>query len=194
MLLELTELRGKGVVLEPVEERHQDELRQLLNRDEEGWDILPRSALGESFPAYWRTMTATPGRRAYAVRQLGTGELVGTSSYIDIDPANATLEIGATWFRPEQRGTVANPETKLLMLGHAFGAQAERVQFKVDSRNARSLGALAKLGAIEEGVIRKHMVTWTGFRRDSVLLSILAEEWPSVRGQLLKRVAALGLA
>lgn len=82
-----------------------------------------------------------------------------------------------------------NPEAKLLMLGEAFGSGAHRVEFRVDARNAVSQAAMAKLGAAKEGVTRQHLVTWTGHVRDSVVFSILADEWPPVREGLEARLA-----
>ena len=117
--------------------------------------------------------------------------MAGTSSLFDIVPEHRTLEIGYTWFRPEFRGTAVNPEAKLLMLGEAFGAGALRVQFSVNALNARSRAAVLKLGAHQEGVIRRHRVTWTGAKRDTVLFSIIDEEWPAVKAGLEARLGRI---
>ncbi len=114
--------------------------------------------------------------------------MAGTSSFFDINPQHESLEIGYTWFRPEYRGTPINTETKLLMLGQAFDAGAMRVQFSVSAANARSQAALLKVGAKKEGVLRRHRITWTGASRDTVLFSILAEEWEGVREALRQRL------
>jgi RimJ/RimL family protein N-acetyltransferase len=106
----------------------------------------------------------------------------------DIDPQHRTVEIGYTWFRPEYRGTAINPETKLLMLAEAFRAGARRVQFSVSAVNTRSQAAVLKLGAKREGLLRNHRITWTGQRRDTVLFSIVAEEWDEVRERLRARL------
>jgi RimJ/RimL family protein N-acetyltransferase len=81
-----------------------------------------------------------------------------------------------------------NPESKLLMLSEAFGAGALRVQFSVDTRNARSQAAVAKLGATREGTVRRHLVTWTGHKRDTALFSIIETEWPEVERGLKARL------
>ena len=133
-------------------------------------------------------MFVTPGRITIAVRYAQSGRIAGTSSFIQIDGRNRTVEIGYTFFRPEYRGTAVNPETKLLMLSEAFGAGALRVQFSVAAVNARSRAAVLKLGAKQEGIIRRHRITWTGERRDTVLFSVIAEEWDEVRRGLVERL------
>ena len=105
---------------------------------------------------------------------------------------NATLEIGGTYYRPELRGGAVNPAAKRLLMAHAFESGARRVQYKVDAINARSRAAVLKLGAIQEGILRQDRVTWTGRVRDTVVFSILADEWPAVRERLDARLAAIG--
>ncbi len=91
------------------------------------------------------------------------------------------------------RGTAVNPEAKLLMLAHAFASGAHCVQLKVDAMNARSRAAVLKLGAKQDGILRGDRVTWTGRIRDTVMFSILEDEWPDVRAQLEARVAAFAI-
>jgi RimJ/RimL family protein N-acetyltransferase len=114
---------------------------------------------------------------------------MGVSSYLGVDPANQALEIGGTYYHPEVRGGPVNPAAKRLLLGHAFDAGARRVQFKVDALNARSRAAVAKLGAVQEGILRQDRMTWTGRVRDTVCFSILSTEWPEVRDRLEQRLA-----
>jgi RimJ/RimL family protein N-acetyltransferase len=92
------------------------------------------------------------------------------------------LEIGNTYYVPAVRGTGLNRRVKDLMLKRAFACGFRRVEFRVDSRNGRSQAAMAKLGAVREGVVRAERITWTGHVRDTVLFSILAGEWPSTAG------------
>jgi len=139
--------------------------------------------------AYIAVQNTTGAWRSYAVRRLKDGVLIGSSSYMAIVPADARLEIGATWLVAEARGTAANPEAKLLMLENAFRAGYNRVEFKTDSNNVRSRAALAKLGATEEGTLRGHMWMPQGYFRDSVYFSILAAEWPGIRAGLERRLA-----
>jgi RimJ/RimL family protein N-acetyltransferase len=194
MHLPTTQLTGTHIILEPVTPAHREELRAALDCDPDNWAIQSISAQGEHFDAYWRLMTEAPDALAFLVRDRATGRAAGTSRFYAIDPAHRTLEIGYTWFRPEYRGTAVNPEAKLLMLGHAFAAGAERVAFAVSAANARSQAAMAKLGAAREGVLRRHKITWTGFKRDTVVFSIIAEEWPAVRAGLEARLAAYAAA
>jgi RimJ/RimL family protein N-acetyltransferase len=110
------------------------------------------------------------------------------SSYYTALAAQGGVEIGTTFLHPDTRGGVVNSESKMLMLGHAFDSGAIRVQFRVDTRNLRSQAAVSKLGAVREGVLRRDRLTWTGYVRDTVFLSILDEEWPAVREQLKMRL------
>jgi RimJ/RimL family protein N-acetyltransferase len=197
MIIAPEALEGRHVRLEPVRgegggavrDELREEMREALNRDPDNWAIQSVSGMGEHFAEYWRLMVETPGRIAFAVRDAASGALAGTSSLFDISPQHRTLEIGYTWLRPEYRGTLVNPEAKLLMLGHAFAAGALRVQFSVNALNARSRAAVLKLGACQEGIIRRHRITWTGAKRDTVLFSIIDEEWPGVRAGLEARLA-----
>jgi len=111
---------------------------------------------------------------------LNDGEVVGTTSYIHPDPANGTVMIGGTYIAPSVRGTGFNRRMKHLMIDHAFACGFWRIEFTVDMRNARSLAAMEKLGAVREGVLRRNRVTWTGHIRDTALFSILADEWRMV--------------
>lgn len=190
MILESRILAGAHVRLEPILQEHRAQMESTLGSDPENWTIQSVSAVGPHFPSYWRMMTETPRRITLAAFDPSTGRMAGTSSFFDIDPQHKTLEIGYTWFRPEYRGTAINPEAKLLMLGHAFDAGAVRVQFSVSAANNRSQAAVLKLGAKKEGVLRRHKITWTGASRDTVLFSILAEEWEEVRDKLKRRLDA----
>jgi RimJ/RimL family protein N-acetyltransferase len=126
---------------------------------------------------------------AFAIVLLETGKAIGSSSFFDIRPSDKGLEIGHTWIKKEHRGTRVNPETKLLMFGHAFEELgAIRVQQKTDLRNVQSQRAMLKMGAVQEGVLRHNMVMPDGYVRDSVYFSVLREEWPAVKSGLLARV------
>ncbi|MFH5821276.1 GNAT family N-acetyltransferase [Georgenia sp. AZ-5] len=127
---------------------------------------------------------------AYAVRRAGTGELVGTTTLGDVDLANETAHLGWTAYTPAVWGTVVNPAAKLAVLTHAFeDCGFGRVKLQVDARNARSLAAVAKLGAVREGVARRHRRRADGTWRDSVMFSILGSEWPGVKAGLEERLA-----
>jgi RimJ/RimL family protein N-acetyltransferase len=108
--------------------------------------------------------------------------LVGMSCYISIEPERGVLEIGNTYYVPEVRGTGMNRRVKDLMIGRAIDCGFRRIEFRVDSRNARSQAAMAKIGGVREGIIRQDRITWNGHVRDTVLFSILADEWRSTAG------------
>ncbi|HEY0869293.1 MAG TPA: GNAT family protein, partial [Acidothermaceae bacterium] len=136
------------------------------------------------------------GRLPWIVRlavpyvDLPAGAVVGTSSYLDVSASDARLEIGFTAYTPAAWAGVVNPETKLLLLGYAFDVLgAGRVQLKTDVRNARSQQAIARLGAQYEGVLRRYQRRADDTVRDTVIFSILAQEWPDVRAGLNARLA-----
>ena len=116
-----------------------------------------------------------------------SGRIVGSTRFGNYDPANRRIEIGWTWIaRPWQR-TAINTETKYLMLSHAFEKlRCVRVELKTDVLNAPSRKAMLRIGAKEEGILRKHTLMWTGRYRDSIYYSILDEEWADVKQQLEK--------
>jgi len=137
----------------------------------------------------WR---APPTERLpYVIRRLSDGQVVGVSTYFTAKAEHGGVEIGATFLRSDVRASFVNPKAKKLMLRHAFNAGAVRVQFTVDVRNERSQGAVAKLGAVREGVLRRDTRTWTGHMRDTVVFSILDSEWPTVKLRLEQRLAKL---
>lgn len=120
------------------------------------------------------------------------GEVVGMTSYLDVVPGDARLEIGMTAYAPRVWGTTVNPEVKLLLLEHAFDTLgAGRVQLKTDIRNTRSQQAIARLGARHEGVLRRYQRRDDGNVRDTVLFAVTAEDWPDVRRGLVDRLAVV---
>ena len=192
MVLRPVILSGVGVELEPLTASHYDDLQAALDCDPASWALQTRSAMGQHFKSYWTMLTTASDRISLIVRDRRTAGVLGTTSFLYIDPVFRKLDIGFTWLRPECRGTQVNPECKLLMLAHAFDSGAERVQFTVDSRNKRSRAAMHKLGATEEGILRRDKITWTGHKRDSVIFSIIADEWPDIRSRLERRVTGYG--
>jgi RimJ/RimL family protein N-acetyltransferase len=191
MQLEPVVLENRFVRLEPLGAAHREGLRAACAADTQIWTALyPYSLAGEHFDPRWSQLLAsaeTGANLVFAV--LADGEVVGMSSYLNIDRANAVTEIGGTYYRPDVRGGAVNPAAKRLLLTHAFDGGARRVQFKVDALNARSRAAVLRLGAAQEGILRQDRVTWTGRIRDTAVFSILAEEWPKVRATLDARLA-----
>ncbi len=121
------------------------------------------------------------------------GAVVGSSSYLNVDPPNRRLEIGSTWFSESVRRTGVNTEAKLLMLGHAFDQlNCVAVEFRTHFMNSTSRAAIERLGAKLDGVLRSHQLLPDGSRRDTVVYSILDVEWPAVRNNLRHRLDPLG--
>ncbi|MDP1874405.1 GNAT family N-acetyltransferase [Phenylobacterium sp.] len=193
MQLEGQNSHNRHVRLEPMGERHRAQLQAACAADLQVWrDLYPHSMEPEHFDAGWARMMAQAAEGSWIPHAvLLEGRCIGMTSYIGPDPANASVEIGGTYYHPDHRGGAVNPATKRLMLGHAFEAGARRVQLNVDAINHRSRAAVLKLGAVQEGILRQHRVVWTGRIRDTVVFSILAEEWPAVRAQLDARLTAL---
>jgi RimJ/RimL family protein N-acetyltransferase len=118
------------------------------------------------------------------------GRVVGSTRYGNIDRQHRRVEIGWTWVAAAWQRTPINTEAKRLLLGHAFETLGcVRVEFKTDRLNEQSRAALRRIGAVEEGILRRHMITDTGRWRDSVYYSIVAEEWPTIRAALEARLA-----
>jgi RimJ/RimL family protein N-acetyltransferase len=114
---------------------------------------------------------------------------VGSTRFANADATHRRVEIGWTWLGRDAQRTALNTEAKLLLLGHAFDALGcIRVELKTDALNARSRSAIRRLGAVEEGTLRQHMITSTGRMRDTVYYSILHHEWPAVRDALAARL------
>jgi N-acetyltransferase len=196
MPLEVPALTGRLVRLEPLAEVHREPLR-IAADDERIWRHTITVACGPGFDEWFNEALAglAAGRRGpFAVRRLADETLIGSTSYLDVALKHKRLEIGSTWYRPECWGTALNPECKLLLLGHAFDVLGvNRVALITDRENERSRAAIAKLGAVQEGVLRSHMVVQTGRVRDTVVFSITATEWPAVRERLRGRLANCSL-
>jgi RimJ/RimL family protein N-acetyltransferase len=135
------------------------------------------------------------GRTVYAIRLAGdselgpAGTLVGTSSLLESDVHNESIHLGATLYGSRWWGTPVNAEAKLLLLGHCFDDLGYgRVKIQTDRLNTRSQAAIAKLGAQREGVLRRHSKREDGTFRDTVVFSVLSDEWPSVKAGLIERV------
>jgi RimJ/RimL family protein N-acetyltransferase len=133
------------------------------------------------------------GRAMFVVRLLAGERVVGTTSLGDVDLGNERVHLGWTAYDPEVWSTAVNPECKLLLLGHAFDdCGFGRVKIQTDLINERSQAAIAKLGATREGVLRRHMRRADGTWRDTVVFSVLVDEWPTVQAGLRERVSACG--
>ena len=193
-------LTGRFIRLEALETRHAAGI--FRHADAETVALLSRGGPAEhsvqGWAEYIQRLNAVPGRVNWAVvvpgghdagtGQAETGQVAGRVSYSSMNHADRWAEIG-TMLTPPFRGGFCNPEAKLLLMERAFTVLgAGRVHFKVDARNARSRAAMRKLGATEEGTLRRYQTRPDGLSRDSVMFSVLPEEWPAVRAGLLDRL------
>jgi RimJ/RimL family protein N-acetyltransferase len=199
-MLSLSDLRPTLIAgpirLEPLTEAHRAGLATAANH-EQIWAHMPSRATGDAFDFWFdRALDlALTGREAvWAVRTTADGVLAGSTRYLAIEEAHRRLEIGHTWYAPQVWGTRVNPACKLALLRYAFDSlEFNRVELKTDSRNLRSQGAIAKLGATREGVFRAHVIRADGSLRDSVYFSIVRDEWPAVRARLTARLATAAI-
>lgn len=186
-----TLLTGRAVRLEPLTGDHAAGL--FRHADADTVALLSRGGAAEHSVGGWRDyitrLNALPNRVNWAVMK--GAEVAGRISYSAVHHDDRWIEIG-TMLTPPFQGGACNPEAKLLLMERAFSVLgAGRVQFKVDARNARSRAAMRKLGAAEEGTLRQYQRRADGSARDSVMYSVLAEEWPTVRANLIDRVSAV---
>lgn len=185
-------LEGSVVRLEPLSAAHVPALAAVAF-DPDLWAVTTTNIRDEGDLRRYVDDAVTAQRAGtalpFCIVLRDTNTAVGSSRLANYDAANRRVEIGWSWIaRPWQR-TAVNAESKLLLMQHAFDALGcLRVEFKTDAINLRSQGALAKLGAVREGVLRSHMIVQGGRRRDSVYYSVLAEEWPAVRAALERRL------
>lgn len=142
-----------------------DAMRRWVER------ALAQHAAGEGLP--------------FVTIERASGRVVGSTRFMAWVPEHRRVEIGSTWVAPPWQRTAINTEAKFLMLEYAFGTlQCQRVEFKTDVLNVRSRAAIARLGAREEGIFRRHVITDAGRTRDTVYFAITDEEWPEVRARL----------
>jgi RimJ/RimL family protein N-acetyltransferase len=187
---ERSTLSGNHVRLEPLEERHRDDLLAAAAQDSATFRYLFVDL--SRGPSLWDAYLADALRDEYiswATVDAATGRAIGSTRFLDIAPEHGRLEIGWTWIAPSHQRTAANTEAKLLQLTYAFDdLGATRVAFKTDQRNERSQTAIARLGAVREGVLRHQFRMPDGYMRSSVYFSILADEWPAVKAHLEERL------
>ena len=179
-------LSNAQVLLEPLAPKHHGELRLACAEDQEIWDIYPNSMLGEHFDKAIADMSKGQDRAVFAVIKIDALRLqkvVGMTSYINPDQ-QGVVEIGGTYISPEVRGTGFNLTMKRLLIEHSFACGYRRIEFRVDVRNKRSQKAVLKLGAKQDGILRKNRITWTGHIRDTAVFSLFQDEWQTTHGAL----------
>jgi RimJ/RimL family protein N-acetyltransferase len=191
-------LAGTWLTLEPIEERHAPDLFAAM-QDAEVCRYLawPPPAKAEETLALVREAREQMARGltiVYAQVWNETGRAVGSTRLLDVRPVDRQVEIGATFLARDYWRTPANTESKYLFLTHCFERlRCVRVALKTDGRNVRSQEAIARLGAVREGVLRRHMQV-RGYQRDTVYYSILDEEWPAVQMRLERRLYGGGVS
>ncbi len=181
-------LTGRQVRLEPLSPSHLDGLC-AIGLDAPLWQwTTNRIQDREEMRDYIETALDEQQRGVslpFVTLLTATGQTVGSTRFANMDLKNRRVEIGWTWIGVPWQRTAVNTEAKYLMLCHAFETLGcQRVEFKTDALNSRSRQAILRLGAKEEGVLRRHMVTYSGRLRDTVYFSILDDEWPSVKARL----------
>jgi RimJ/RimL family protein N-acetyltransferase len=186
-------LEGRHVRLEPMAAHHAPPLFEA-GRDPRIWEFLsdgPFDTLEAMGEYVSRVLDrAAAGDVPFAIIHRASGRAIGSTRYFDIQRAHRGLEIGHTWLSSAYWRTPANTECKHLLLCHAFETLgAIRVQLKTDLRNERSQAAIARLGAVREGVLRNHMIVKDGRYRHTVMFSITDDEWPEVKAGLEAKLA-----
>ena len=185
-------LEGRTVRLEPLALSHHEALAGLLDQTLLQWFPKPATNAAElrEFIASALADQKLGRTLPFATIDRASGRPVGSTRFSGIDRANRHVEIGGTWLGRSWQRTAINTEAKLLMMSHAFEALgAIRVEFKTDSLNAQSRAALARLGAVEEGYFRNHMIAADGRIRHSVWFSIVESDWPRIKRDLEGRLA-----
>ncbi|MGN8049311.1 GNAT family N-acetyltransferase [Curtobacterium sp. 22159] len=185
-------LTGDRVTLEPLGAEHADDLRAAV-ADGDLWrtwytSIPAPAQVADEIDR--RLAEHEAGRMVpFAVRDRPTGRVVGSTTFLNLDTANRRVEIGATFLARSAQRSGINTEAKLLMLSHAFDVwQCIAVEFRTHWHNTQSRAAIAALGAKQDGVLRNHAIGRDGTLRDTVVFSIIASEWPTVRLSLAERL------
>lgn len=187
--VEPVRLAGQHVVLEPICEAHSDGLFSI-GQEKADWAYMPTPAFSVREDAQKWVRQALELRDSgthvtFVLLHAGSGEIMGSTRYLNIRPRDRGLEIGYTWLGKAHQRTRTNTEAKYLLLQHAFETLGtHRVELKTDLRNSRSQKAIERIGAQREGVLRRHMVTQGGYVRDSVMFSITDLDWPQAKTRL----------
>ena len=181
-------LEGRVVRLEPLALDHEDALSRV-GLDPSLWALTTsRVATRDDMRQYMETALAEQAAGTalpFVTIARATGEVVGSTRFANVVHEHARAEIGWTWITPRWQRTAVNTEAKYLMLRHAFERMGcRRVELKTNALNARSRAAMLRIGATEEGTLRRHMINADGSPRDSVYFSVIADEWPAVSARL----------
>jgi RimJ/RimL family protein N-acetyltransferase len=182
-------LVGEQVVLEPLALDHADALAETV-RDPAVWRWIPRvpprsRADMAGYIAERLGERAAGSGLPYAVRSIATGDIVGSTALYEIDSRQQRAVVGWTWFAPSAWGSGSNDESKFLLLRLAFETLGvARIEIRTDNRNEPAQRALRRMGFVYEGALRSHTVRPDGSRRDTLVFSVLAAEWPAAAARL----------
>jgi RimJ/RimL family protein N-acetyltransferase len=183
-------LEGSVVRLEPLRREHADFFWDAAKNDlDEIFRWIPYSMkTPQDFERLIHTAFEEQERGesvVFATVERQSGRTIGSTRFMNIDRTNRRVEIGSTWIAPAWQRTGVNTEAKYLMLRHAFEVwNCMRVELKTDALNQKSRNAILRVGAKQEGTLRRHMITWSGRVRDTVYFSILDDEWQDVKARL----------
>jgi RimJ/RimL family protein N-acetyltransferase len=185
-------LTGEHVVLEPLAREHEAALARAA-ADGELWNLwytsVPEPGKTRAYIETALAMRENNGAMPFAVREAASGEIIGSTRFFNVEAAHRRLEIGHTWYAKRVQRTALNTEAKLLLLGHAFETlKAIAVEFRTHFMNQPSRTAIARLGAKQDGILRNHQIGRDGVARDTVVFSIIENEWPAVRANLRFRL------
>jgi N-acetyltransferase len=185
-------LEDERVLLRPLKAADLDLLLPFAINEPDTWKYSGISAKGEDgMKNYVNTALherSTGREYPFIVFDKKTNEYAGSTRFYDIQPANLTLQLGYTWYGEKFRGTGLNKHCKFLLLQFAFEVlNAERVEFRADARNEKSIAAMKSIGCIVEGILRSNMPLQDVGRRDSIVLSILKDEWENAVKERLKQ-------
>ncbi|USQ15318.1 GNAT family N-acetyltransferase (plasmid) [Legionella lytica] len=185
-------LNGSYIQLEPIASQHREALSEAADY-EQIWQYMPQKATKNLFGSWFDDCLdkmSTREQITYIVRCKISQAIVGATAYYAIQLENKSLSLGYSWYTPSYWGSKVNPEAKLLMLTQAFECwNINRVELGTDSRNSRSYHAIKKLGATEEGLLRQHMILQDKEITDTIVFSILRCEWPTIKRNLVNRIA-----
>lgn len=181
-------LTGEHVVLEPLSLEHLAGIQEAV-KDGELWKLwftsIPSPEAAEAYIQTALDMRENAGAMPFVVCEKGTGKIIGSTRYFNVDEVNQRLEIGYTWYAESYQRTAVNTECKYLLLSHAFEKlEAIAVEFRTHWHNHKSRAAIARLGAKQDGVLRNHTKSADGLYRDTVVFSIINLEWPVVKKSL----------
>jgi len=182
-------LEGHFISLEPLSLGHAPAMLEHFDVElVKHLSNAPREPTLEAMQAYIRSLLSAKDRVNWAIFDQASGKMTGRTGYVRINPEYRSLET-TTWIFTPFQGGYANPESKYLLIRHAFEQlKAIRVQFRADARNSRSCKAIEKLGAAFEGVLRKDQIYPNGLIRNTAVYSIIDEEWPQVKRGLEARL------